>query len=212
MALPPMIAIVAAGLLQAWFHLDGPRTLFTSTYGIALLAKVALLAAIVAMANRNRTRVRRLVAGDDGDGLRVAMRAEVAIAALVLAATAVLVRAQPPAASATGPVTEELDLGPMRLEMVVEPATAGPNDLHLYLFDRRSGAQVDRVEELTVSLTQVDKGVGPIKVVIPRKGPAHYEKLDEALGVPGKWHFQVQARVSDFDAFSADGDFEVRKP
>jgi copper transport protein len=212
MALWAVVAIVAAGLLQTWFHLDGPGSLFTTTYGIALLAKIVLLGGIVAIASGNRRRVRELVRDGIPGALRKAMRAEVALAVLVLASTAVLVRAQPPASIASGPATLELDLGPYRLEMVVEPATTGPNDLHLYLFDRKSGAQVDRVKEMSVSLAQEEEGIGPIKVVIPRKGPAHYEKLDEALGVPGTWHVTVQARVSDFDAYSAGESFEVRKP
>ena len=102
---------------------------------------------------------------------------------LVLAATATLVRAAPPATIDDGPVVRELDLGPMRLQMDIEPATVGPNDYHLYLFDRRTGAQIDRVEELTVKLVQRDKGIGPITLDIPRKGPAHYELRNSTLGV-----------------------------
>jgi copper transport protein len=209
LALYAVLAIAAAGAAQAWFYLDGPGSLFTTTYGVSLLAKIVLLGVIVAIASGNRRRVRDLVRTG---ALKRAMRAEVAVAVLVLAATAVLVRAAPPASIASGPVESELDLGPMRLEMVIEPATTGPNDFHLYLFDRKSGAQIDRIEELTVSLTQEDKGIGPIKVEIPRKGPAHYEQLDEALGVPGTWQVRVDARVNDFDAFSARDTFEVRKP
>ncbi|HEX2087310.1 MAG TPA: copper resistance protein CopC [Solirubrobacteraceae bacterium] len=212
LALWAVVAIAAAGLVQAWFYLDGPETLLTSTYGIALLAKIALLAVIVAVAAGNRRRVAALVASGAPGALRAAMRAEVALAALVLAATAVLVRAAPPASVAAGPATSELDLGPMRLEMVIEPATTGPNDFHLYFFDRRTGAQIDRVEEVTVSLTQEEKRIGPIRIEIPRKGPAHYEQLDEALGVPGEWQVQVDARVSEFDAYSARDVIEVRKP
>ena len=100
----------------------------------------------------------------------------------------------------------------MRLEMVIEPATTGPNDFHLYLFDRRTGAQIDRVEEMTVSLRQPEKDIGPIRLPIPRKGPAHYEKLDEALGVPGTWEVRVQARVNEFDAYEAKDEIEVREP
>jgi copper transport protein len=209
LALWAVVAIAAAGALQAWFYLDGPKTLFTTTYGIALLAKIALLGVIVVVANGNRKRVAKMV---EGGALRRAMRAEVALAVGVLAATAVVVRAAPPASIAEGPATSELDLGPMRLEMVIEPATTGPNDFHLYLFDRKTGAQLDKVEELTVRLTQEEESIGPIKVEIPRKGPAHYEKLDEALGVPGTWEVQVDARVNEFDAYTARDTFEVRKP
>jgi len=54
------------------------------------------------------------------------LRAEVAFAVLVLAATATLERAAPPATIAGGPVVRELDLGPMRLQMDIRPATSGP--------------------------------------------------------------------------------------
>ncbi|HEX8207103.1 MAG TPA: copper resistance protein CopC, partial [Solirubrobacteraceae bacterium] len=212
MALAAVVLIGGAGLLQGWFYLDGIGSLFDTTYGIALLAKIALLAAIVGVAAGSRRRVARLVAGGSPGALRAAMRAEVALAVVVLAATAVLVRAAPPDSIASGPAQSELDLGPYRLEMVIEPAKTGPNDFHLYLFDRKTGAQIDRVEQMSVSLTQPEKGIGPIKLDIPRKGPAHYERLDEALGVPGEWEVRVDVRVDDFDAYSAEDEIEVRRP
>ena len=138
------------------------------------------------------------------------MRAEVALAVLVLAATATLVRAAPPATIDNGPVVRELDLGPMRLQMDIEPATVGPNDYHLYLFDRRTGAQIDRVEELTVRLVQRDKDIGPITIAIPRKGPAHYELRNSTLGVRGTWAATITARVSEFDEYAAKTEFEVK--
>ena len=138
------------------------------------------------------------------------MRAEVVLAVLVLAATATLVRAAPPATIDNGPVVRELDLGPMRLQMDIEPATVGPNDYHLYLFDRRTGAQIDRVEELTVRLVQRDKDIGPITIDIPRKGPAHYELRNSTLGVRGTWSATITARVSEFDEYAAKTEFEVK--
>jgi copper transport protein len=208
-ALPAMLVLVAAGVLQGWIYLGSLTEIVSGTYAIALLAKLVLVALIVALATRSRRAVRALVAGSGLKTLRRVMRAEAALAVLVIAATAVLVRAAPPATVASGPAEEELDLGPMRLEMVIEPAKTGPNDFHLYLFDRKTGAQVDRVKQLTVRLTQPEKDIGPIKLDIPRKGPAHYELLDQALGVPGRWEVTVDARVSAFDAYTAEADIDV---
>jgi copper transport protein len=210
-ALPSMLILVAAGILQGWIYLGSLTEILSGTYAIALLSKLVLVAAIVASATRARRAVGRL-AGETAAaaGLRRVMRVEIAMAVLVLAATAVLVRAAPPASVAAGPAEEELDLGPMRLEMVIEPAKTGPNDFHLYLFDRRTGAQVDRVKQMTVRLVQRDKDIGPIRLDIPRRGPAHYELLDQALGVPGTWEVQVDARVSEFDAYTAATEIEVR--
>lgn len=211
-ALPAMLLLVAAGILQGWIYLGSLGELFSGTYAVALLAKLVLASLIIAVAARSRRLIARPPRGAGPcERLRRAMRAEVALAMLVLAATAVLVRAAPPASIAAGPAEEELDLGPMRLEMVIEPARTGPNDLHLYLFDRRSGAQIDKVEQLTLSLTQPDRDIGPIRLEIPRKGPAHYELLDQALGVPGTWDIRVDARVSDFDAYTAQTQIDVRK-
>lgn len=212
-ALPAIVVLVLAGTAQAWFYLGSVGAFFTSTYGWALVAKVALLGLVVALAAANRRRTGRLASepAAPADALRRSMRAEVALGALVLAATATLVRAAPPATIADGPVVRELDLGPMRLQLDVEPATVGANDYHLYLFDRRTGAQVDRVEQLTVRLVQRDKGIGPITLDIPRKGPAHYELRSSNLGVAGTWEATVTARVSAFDEHVARTRFEIRR-
>jgi copper transport protein len=208
LAAPAMAVLIAVGAVQSWFYLGEVGAFFDTTYGLALLAKIALLAAVLAFAAGNRRRVAALPG--TAAVLRRAMSVEVGLAVLVLAATATLVRAAPPATIEAGPVIRELDLGPMRLQMDVEPASAGPNDLHLYLFDRRTGEQVDRVEELTVKLVQREKGIGPITLDIPRKGPAHYELRNAAIGVEGEWEATVTARVSDFDAHAAKTRFEIR--
>jgi copper transport protein len=210
MALPAIVLLVGAGTVQAWFYLDGIGGFVDGTYGPALLAKIALLAGIVAVAAGNRRRVARLTDMAVASRLRTAMRAEVGLAVLVLAGTAVVVRAAPPASLNSGPVIRELDLGPMRLQMDIEPADVGPNDYHLYLFDRRTGAQIDRVEELTVTLVERDKGIGPIEIEIPRKGPAHYELRNSNFGVAGTWEATVAARVSEFDLYSAKTTFRIR--
>ena len=213
MALPAVVVLVLAGTAQAWFYLGSVGAFFEGTYGWALLAKMGLLALIVGLAAGNRRRTAGLAAAGTGSAsaLRRAMRAEVVLGVLVLAASATLVRAAPPVSLAEGPVVRELDLGPMRLQMDVEPAVSGANDFHLYLFDRRTGEQVDRVEELTVRLVEREKGIGPIVLDIPRKGPAHYELLNATLGVAGTWDATVTARVSEFDEYSAKTRFEVRR-
>ena len=101
-ALPAMLVLVAAGILQGWIYLGSLTEIFSGTYGIALLSKLALVAVIVALATRSRRAVAGL-ARRRAAGLRRVMLAEVALAVLVIAATAVLVRAAPPATVASGP-------------------------------------------------------------------------------------------------------------
>jgi hypothetical protein len=46
---------------------------------------------------------------------------------------------------------------------------------------------------------------------VPRKGVAHFELLGPALEVPGDWDVQVDARISDFDAYSDRSTITVRR-
>ena len=214
MALPAILVLLAAGLLETWFYVDGDiASLLEGSWGWMIDVKLALLGLIVALAAANRRSLRslgeRIDAGAAASALRRAMRIEVAIAIAILAATAVLVRGVPPVSEQSGPVDRQLDLGEIRVEMIIEPATVGPNDYHLYLFDRETGEQVDRVKQITLRLTQPERGVGPISLDVPYKSPAHYELLGPALGVPGTWEVDVDLRVSKFDVLTAETEIEV---
>ena len=206
-----IIAIVLAGSVQAWFYLGSLSAFVEHTYGIALLVKIGLVTVIVALGAANRRRV--ATRGErGGPALRRAIRVEVVIAVAILAATAVLVRSAPPKAIAEGPQQKELDLGPLRVEMVVEPAKVGRNAFHVYLFDRRTGAQISRVRQLTVTMSQTKAGIAPITLPIRRKGPAHYELLGQQLPAAGDWKTAVTVRVSAFDEYTARTTLRIRKP
>ena len=95
-------------------------------------------------------------------------------------------------------------------QMDIEPAETGPTTTTSTCSTADRRPDRPRRASSRCGSTQRDKDIGPIKLDIPRKGPAHYELLDQALGVPGRWEIQVDARVSDFDAYTAETDFEVR--
>lgn len=196
--------IVLTGSVEAWFYL-GSLDALTTTYGISLLTKVALVVAIVVLGALNRARI----SARGATALRSAMIAEIGLAVGLLAATAVLVRTAPPKSIAEGPQARELDLGPVRVEMIIEPAALGRNDLHLYLFDRRSGRQISRVRALDVELSHED--IDRLRLSVRRKGPAHYELLGRPLPAAGTWTALVTVRLSAFDEFSGRTSFRVRR-
>lgn len=209
LALASVVLLVVAGTVQAWWYLGSVGALVEGAYGIALLAKIALVAVVVALGARNRRLLLR--PGGGGAQLRRIMRAEVGIAVLVLAATVVLVRAAPPVALAALPEERELVLGPMRMQMVAEPARVGSNAFHLYLFDRRTGAQIDRVDEMLMTLDHPGEGLN-FRIPVGRKGPAHYEVLGQPLPAAGRWRIRVEVRVGDFDLYTARTTIEVDEP
>ena len=69
--------------------------------------------------------------------------------------------------SRRGPYSASAALGPARAELTVEPAQAGPNELHLYLFDANDGTQYDAPRDLAITAAlperrdRADRARGP---------------------------------------------------
>jgi len=89
--------VVASGLLAAWLRLPTVASLWESSYGQILLLKLAFVALVVVLGAINWRRLLPTL-GDDGAARRITRTAsaELTIAALVLAVTAVLVSTSPP--------------------------------------------------------------------------------------------------------------------
>ncbi|HEX5909758.1 MAG TPA: copper resistance protein CopC, partial [Thermoleophilaceae bacterium] len=212
-ALVAVAALVVTGVIQSVVQLDAFSDLWSSAFGRAVLVKTALLLVLLGLGayNRQRTRpqlVERARAGETpgatGLRLRRAIRAEVALLAAVLVAAGALVGYSPTAGSAAaGPFSANENLGPARLELTVDPARVGANEIHLYLFDRRTGAQYDRAKELTVSASLPAKRIGPLSLAARKTGPGHYTVRGASLVPAGDWVLAVESRVSAFDAFDA---------
>jgi copper transport protein len=216
LALPAVMLLVASGAAEAWFYLGSIDRLTSTSWGLALLAKVALLGAIVGLAARNRRAVSRLSASTLGAtglsrALRRSMRAEVALATLVLSATAVLVRSAPPVSIAAAPPDLRLRLGPMEAHVQVQPAATGRNDITMHVFDTRTGKPSAGIKEMTLRLAMSQKDIGPLRIKLKRDEAGHYEAPAQMLPVQGQWQMELDARVSEFDAFTGKADFDVRK-
>ena len=103
--------------------------------------------------------------------LRRVLRAEVALGVAALVATGALAGYAPADAQPTGPYSATATLGPARAELTVEPARPGPNEIHLYLFNRRDGRQYDAPKELRVEASLPERGIQPVKFPAEKGGP-----------------------------------------
>ena len=93
--------VAATGVVATWVHVGTVAALWQTAYGRTLLVKLALIAGLIAFGAYHWRRVRPALATDPGSAadagrLRRSAGLELLVAALVLAATAVLV-ATPPA-------------------------------------------------------------------------------------------------------------------
>jgi copper transport protein len=136
---------------------------------------------------------------------------ELALMVAIVSVTAVLV-SEPPAraeVAPTGPAAATAALGDLELNLVVDPAAAGRNQIHLYLTDE-SGQPTD-VDEATVSATLASRQIGPLRLKAHRAGPGHFVVHGAQLALAGDWQLRVETRRGEFDADAASVSIPIRK-
>jgi copper transport protein len=220
LALLCVALVLLSGIGQAYAYVRDLDNLLDTAYGRAVLIKFALLAgALIPLGayNRHRSvpRLQRIAAGGEPPGqagllLRRALRGEVALLVVVLGVTAALAGYPPATTVQSGPYSGSASLGPAELEVTVDPARVGSNQVHLYLFDARSGSQFSRIRELKVTASETGEDIGPLPLDARRAGPGHYTVQGAPLTVAGDWELDVTMRVSAFDQFEAELEVPVR--
>jgi copper transport protein len=215
-----VVVLLATGIAQAIVEVRHLDNLIDTAFGRAVLIKICLFVLLVSVGAYNRQRLvpqlRRLVAEGGaprraGFLLRRALRAEVALIVLVLGVTSALVSYPPASAVSTGGVfAVTRSLGPADLQLTVDPARVGPNEMHVFLTNKRDGRQFTGVKEFRVSLAQPDKKIGPIRQSVQKAGPGHWVMDGATFPVTGDWQVTAEARVSEFDAYYTKLEVPVR--
>ena len=129
---------------------------------------------------------------------------------MVLIVTGALASYAPAITKGSGPFSTTTTIGPEQLQMTVDPARVGPNEMHLYLISAKTGAQFTGAKEVTVQASQPEKSIGPLTLRTDHTGPGHYTVTGAQLGVPGTWLVQITARVSQFDEYTKTVKVHVR--
>jgi len=219
-ALLCVVVILLTGLGQGYAYVRDLDNLLDTAYGRAVLIKFVLLVGLLvplAAYNRQRSlpRLGQIAAGGEAPGrtgllLRRALRAEVVLTVVVLGVTAALAGYAPATAVQSGPFSGSATLGPAEVELTVDPARVGSNQVHLYLFDARSGAQFAAVKELGLTATEPEKQIGPLALDASRAGPGHYTVQGAIFGVAGDWQLEATLRVSAFDQYTAELEVPIR--
>jgi copper transport protein len=210
LALVSVATLLTGGIVQSLLELGAVDDLLDTAYGRAILVKSGLVAVLLAVGAHSRWRTLPALGraardgttpGRPGATLRRALRAELALGVAALAVTGALAGYPPADTQAAGPFSASADLGPARAELTVEPAQAGPNEVHLYFFDRADGTQWNATKELTVEVALPSRRIAPIHLHARKAGPGHYVIGGAPLAPAGDWTLQVMARVSAFDEF-----------
>ena len=208
--------LIAAGIVSGYLEVRSWDGLWETTYGRLLLFKVGLLVALLALGAYNRlVAVPQLRRGEVAPSVRRgftrAVSTELVAMVVVVGLTASLV-VQPPAnaqVAAPGPFVSSQRLGPYDLELVVDPATTGKNQIHLTLLDR--SGRLARVSEASVSAAYPAAELGPLELKVVPGGPGHYIVPSARLPFAGDWRIEVTVRRGEFDQWSTTAITPIRK-
>jgi copper transport protein len=218
LAFAAMTVIVVSGVVQAYRQVGSVDALTSTTYGRLLIAKTVAVAVVLALAYA----ARRLVwagpaaapvaaaAGaavledappvlDDPDRRQVRrlMIVEVAVAAVILAITSLLVATVPAIAQETKPFNVSIVQGQRLASITVDPARRGRNALHVYIIT--PGGSLDKADEITVQVSLPSRDLGPIPVPVEDAGPNHVTTDNLLLPFSGRWQLVVLARFGNTD-------------
>ena len=202
-----VLAIIATGTANSLVYLPTVSSLWQTSYGKALLAKILLLGAtmLLAAVNLLRTKpgLRNAVAqGDEALGvtsatlLRRLVRGETLVVAGTVFAAAVLTSFPPPARALSqigttrahvgpGPVATTVTEGPYKLDIRVDPNRAAlPNSFSVRV--SKAGKPVVGAS-VTVHFLMLDMDMGQFGYVLEEKSPGLYVRSAPALVMVGHW-------------------------
>ncbi len=207
-----VMVLIASGIWASVLHFPTLASLWQTSYGQALLVKVALLllAMLLASVNLVRTKPRLEAAGarpELGAGavrdLRRLVGGEVLLVAGAIFVAGILSSLPPPPkalasiGSATahvgpGPVSTAVDHGAYHLVVRVTPNKAAvPN---LFSVAIAKGGQPVRGADVTMTFTMLDMEMGQISYHLPEVAPGVYGRSEPALVMVGHWGLSFEVR------------------
>ena len=195
--------VLLTGFLRAFNEIGSVRELLSTSYGRALLVKVALVVVIVGLGGLNRYRlVPALEAGAKAiQGLRRAVRGEVVVAMGILAATAVLAGLAPAVLSALGSagppagtsvsVTGTDYAQTTRVRLTVSPGAVGRNSFTAKVSESTTGRPVAASSvQLEFSLSTRPE-IGSATLSLRRSSSGVWQASGSELAIAGTWSVTV---------------------
>ena len=216
-AVVSVATMIVAGSLRGYQEVRAFHGLWDTTYGQLLLVKIALVLPLLGLgAYNNRYAVPRLkkqIASvvEQRRFLRAA-GTELAIMAVIVGVTAVLVTEPPAKASISAAkyATDTIPIGPLELNYLIDPAKTGPNVIHLYFYRPKSGFPAS-VDDAKMSATLPSKNLGPLRIPLTRIVPSHYTTSAGVFPEAGDWQVTFEIRRGQFQSYTQTVTVSIRE-
>jgi copper transport protein len=190
--------LATAGVLQALDRLVLIQDLVETPYGLALLAKIALLLVVLAVASFNLLRYGPLA---QRAGLVRGTIVESVLLAGVFVAAGILTALAPPAQPTGAAFDETQHVAGYRLELVVPTSIPGRNRFVLRV---HQGLQpVTNAEKVALRFTMVEHDMGESELVADQRAPGEYVATGSPTAMYGTWKVQTIVRLPGRDDVTA---------
>ncbi|WP_229742456.1 copper resistance CopC/CopD family protein [Gordonia jinhuaensis] len=172
------VVLLLSGEYQAWRQVSPLESLWSTGYGIALLVKGALVAAMLVLAVISRRRL-------STERLRRTVPLEAGLGIAVLAVTSVLVSSAP-ARTTYGPaVNLSAPLSDGTAEVHIGSTRRGDTDIAVAV--RSADGSPATATSLAATLSSDDAGIPSLSVRFVPDGPDRWRSVGAATPLPGQW-------------------------
>ncbi|WP_375782766.1 copper resistance CopC/CopD family protein [Bradyrhizobium sp. Pha-3] len=210
----PVVALIAlSGLALAVVQLESFGALIDTGYGNILLLKLVLVSLLLSLAALNRLVFTPAIALEfhRTRPLQRSIALEFVLMIAILGLVALWRFTPPPrvlAMSDDVPLAVHIHTDAAMFQVLIAPGKVGQNDFVLQLMNGDASPFAAKEAMLTLSLP--DRGIEPLErsAALGPDGYWHVKKVP--LPVPGRWHMQIDALVTDFKKVTLEDDFEVR--
>jgi copper transport protein len=194
-ALAAVTLIVATGLFAMWRNVRHWGALTATTYGVLLLIKTGIVVVAIVIASISRRMAARSLAGGPRplSRLRRAVAAEAGVAVAILGVTAALTGTAQAYEVYAPPFTQSATDGGIVVTVHLERTRVG--NTVLVVSTRRRNGSVQRISEISGSLTEVDPPVGPLPITF-RSAAIGREVATVSFPDQGSWEIQLNVQTS----------------
>jgi hypothetical protein len=194
-ALVCVAVLITTGTLQSLDRLVILEDLYETPYGLALLAKIVLLAVLVALGALNLLvwgpRLRRGI--EARAGLVRGVMTETGLFALVFVATSFLTALAPPRYANAAAFDETQRVEGVRVELLMPSTNPGRNR---YVVRVHQGlAAVTNAEKVTLRYTMVEHDMGEQELVAEQRAPGEYVAEGSPTAMFGTWKVLAIVRI-----------------
>jgi copper transport protein len=204
-------ALVITGAALALIQVPTWAGLVETAYGRILLAKLAMVAALLGLAAFNRFRLTPAVAANAGAerALRRSIATELVLAVIIFALVAFWRFTPPPRSIVAAAAVTSAHLHGERgmADVVLQPDRTGPVRATITIYGA-DGAPLT-AKEVTLILSNRGAGIEPIARQAARNDDASW-RADVVLPVAGRWQLRVDALITDFEKLMLETDVDIK--